>query len=438
MSQRRLMEVKGFAAHAGRMTEDSPFESTPELTPPSAPVAPPEPPPWPPLAPPEPPMMGRPRAAKRLGVFGLLFVAGAAAGSGVASGVILARQSPSSAPVSAPTTSAPNGTSTPGGGGGATAAPTPASGSTTPSSIAAGVDPAVVDINGTLAAGGEVAGTGIVISSSGEVLTNNHVIAGTSHISIQIDGTGPTYTATVLGTDVTDDIALLRIQGVSGLKTVSIGDSSTVTVGQTVVAIGNALGRGGTPAATQGSVTALNQTITAGDSAANTETLNGTIQIDAFIQPGDSGGPLVDTSGRVVGIDTAAQSAGRFADSGSNIGFAIPINQAMTVARQIAAGQGSSTVQIGTRGILGVDVQDGAGVTGALVAGVVSGSPAAQAGIVSGDVITAVNGTTVTSASALTSVMTGRHAGDRVAVSWLDASGQTHTATIQLEAGPPA
>jgi S1-C subfamily serine protease len=396
----------------------------------------PEPPPLHTMAPPPP--VGRPRAGRRLAVFALLFLGGAATGSGVAAGLLMARQTaPATASTGATTTNPSGGSSAPSSNS-ATPSPTPATGTTSTSAIAAKVDPAVVDITATLAvSGGQVAGTGVVITASGEVLTNNHVIEGTSKISVQISGSGPMYTAMVLGTDAADDVALLQIQGVSGLKTVTLGDSSAATVGESVVAIGNALGRGGIPAATQGSITALNQTITAGDSPANTETLNGVIQIDAFIQPGDSGGPLVDTSGRVVGIDTAAQATGRFADAGSHVAFAIPINRAMAIVHQIESGQSSADVQIGARGILGVQVRD-ASTSGALVSAVESGSPAERAGIAAGDVITSVGGAGVTSASTLHTALQGKHPGDRVTVGWVDASGQQHTATITMEAGPPA
>lgn len=278
----------------------------------------------------------------------------------------------------------------------------------------------------------------MVLTSSGLVLTNNHVIEDTTSLSLQVDGTGPTYTAKVLGTDASDDVALLQMNGVSNLQTVSLGDSSTVAVGDAVVAIGNALGRGGTPQATTGSVTALNQTITAGDSVATTETLNGTIEIDAFIQPGDSGGPLVNGNGKVIGIDTAAQSAGRFGQTGSNIGFAIPINTAIAIAHQIEAGHGSSTVQIGTRGVLGVEVATDQSGSGAVVDGVQSGSPAAGAGITAGDVIIAINGQSVSGPTALQTALAGKHPGDNVSVGWTDASGGHHSATVQLEPGPPA
>ena len=418
------------------MTDDAAPYSQISPGPPQHPA--PEPPPWPPdpwMTPPS-----RPRSSRRLLFFGALFTAGGLAGFGVASGIVLTH-SPSNgtASVGLPGSFSPGGgTSSPpsDGSGGSSSAPSAPNGD--PSSIAQSIDPAVVDINGTLSGGGQVAGTGMVLTSSGLVLTNNHVIEDTTSLSLQIDGTGPTYTAKVLGTDATDDVALLQMNGASNLQTVSLGDSSSVAVGDAVVAIGNALGRGGTPQATTGSVTALNQTITAGDSAASTETLNGTIEIDAFIQPGDSGGPLVNSNGKVVGIDTAAQSSGRFGATGSNIGFAIPINSAMSIARQIEAGHGSSTITIGTRGVLGVEVATDQTGSGAVVNAVQSGSPAAGAGLGAGDLITSINGQSVSGPTALQSALAGKHPGDGVTVGWTDASGSHHSATVQLEAGPPA
>lgn len=415
------------------MTDDAAPDSQNSFAPP--PLAAPEPPPWPPYAPPVP--SSRTRTSRRMLALGALFTAGGLAGFGVASGIVLTHSpSTGTASVGLPGSSSGNGNGT--GKGGASPTSPPSDTVDSPDAIAAAVDPAVVDINGTLSGGGQVSGTGMVISSSGVVLTNNHVIEDTTDMSLQIDGTGKTYTATVLGTDATDDVALLQMNGASNLKTVNLGDSSKVVVGDAVVAIGNALGRGGTPQATSGSVTALNQQITAGDSSATAETLNGTIQIDAFIQPGDSGGPLVNGNGQVVGIDTAAQASGRFGQDGSNIGFAIPINNAMTIARQIEAGHGSSTVQIGTRGVLGVEVATDQTGSGAAVNAVESGSPAAAAGIAAGDVITSIDGQSVSGPTALQSALLGKHPGDSVTVGWTDASGNHHTATVQLEAGPPA
>src|SRR5712691_7920525 len=176
--------------------------------------------------------------------------------------------------------------------------------------IAAMVDPAIVDINTviqTSSGSGAAAGTGMIITSSGEVLTNNHVVDGSTSISVTIAGHAGTYTAHVIGVSPTADVALIQIEGVSGLPTVTLADSSSVKAGDPVVAIGNALGAGGTPSATQGQVTAVDQTITASEGSGRSEVLSGLIQEDASISPGDSGGALVNSSGQVIGMITAGE-----------------------------------------------------------------------------------------------------------------------------------
>ena len=304
--------------------------------------------------------------------------------------------------------------------------------------MAAKVTPGIVNINITLSGGGGAAGTGMVITSTGEVLTNNHVIDGETSLKVQVPSTGNTYNAHVVGYDLTEDIALVQIDGGGTFKTVSIGNSSTVTVGQAVVALGNALGRNTTPAVTTGNVSALNQTITASDqSGADVETVSGLIQINAPIQPGDSGGPLVNSNGDVIGMDTAAQSAGgRVTQQTSTIAYAIPINKAIQVVRQIQSGQGTSTVHIGnTRALLGVQTQDSN--SGVQVVVVQAGSAAASAGISVGSVITALDGTAVSSNSGLRSAIMAHNPGSSVSVSWTDTAGASHTATVTLGSGPP-
>ncbi len=220
------------------------------------------------------------------------------------------------------------------------------SGSSGPSdvnAIASKVDPGLVDINTTLGYQQEqAAGTGIVISSGGVILTNNHVIDGATTISVTDIGNGKTYTASVVGYDRTKDIAVLQLHNASGLTTANLADSSTASVGQQVVGVGNAGGTGGTPSAAGGTVTALNQSITASDEGDGTsEQLAGLIETNADIQPGDSGGALVNTSGQVLGVDTAASAGFSFQSndqSSGTQGFAIPINTALSIARQIVAG----------------------------------------------------------------------------------------------------
>ena len=177
------------------------------------------------------------------------------------------------------------------------------------------------------------------------------------------------------------------------------------------------------------------------------------IEVNANVESGDSGGPLVNVAGQVIGMDTAASEGFAFQAQG-NQGFAIPINRALDIARQIEATKGSSTVHVGPTGFLGVLVslptqtvngnlggfaggQQYPNVSGADVSRVVSGAPAQMAGIAGGDVITAVGGHAVTSGSELTHLLIPHHPGDRVQVVWVDSSGTSHTATVQLASGPP-
>lgn len=204
------------------------------------------------------------------------------------------------------------------------------------SPLAAKVSPALVHVNVRLDdQNAHAAGTGIVLSPSGEVLTNNHVISDATSISVTDVGDGQTYPATVVGADRGHDIAVLQLQGASGLQTAVIGDSSAVAVGDAIAAIGNAGGRGGTPSIAAGTVSALGQKITVrGDTTGGDLRLTGLIQVTAQLQPGYSGGPLVNTAGKVVGVNTAAATG--FRSSGGE-GFAIPINDAMTIRGQIGA-----------------------------------------------------------------------------------------------------
>ncbi len=307
------------------------------------------------------------------------------------------------------------------------------------SAIYAQVDPAIVDINTTVD-GGAAAGTGMVLTSTGLVLTNNHVIAGATSIEVQIAGTGPTYSATVVGYDVTDDVAVIQLDDASGLATISVGDASALQVGDDVVAIGNTLGADGPHAVTTGTIAALDQTVTADtDIAGDAETLDGLIQSSAELQPGDSGGALVDSSGAVIGMNTIGTvSSRRFAASSAGDGYAIAIDDAMAIAQQIVDGESSATVHIGDRAILGIEVDGRTSGDGVTVSGVQDGGPAAAAGLRTGDTITAVDGTTVASLDDLQRALDGHAPGDRVAVTLTTSSGQSDTVTVTLVAGPPA
>jgi S1-C subfamily serine protease len=305
--------------------------------------------------------------------------------------------------------------------------------------VAAKVAPDLVDITTDLTyEGGQADGTGIVLTSDGLVLTNNHVISGATQIRATDVGNGHSYIGQVLGYDRSHDIAVVQLQGASKLPAATIGDSSKVSIGDQVVGIGNAGGVGGTPSSAAGTVTQLNQSITATDEGDGTsEQLSGLIQINANIQPGDSGGALADSNGQVIGVDTAASSGFSFQTSGGQ-GFAIPINQAVSVAHQIESGAGTASVHIGPTAFLGVLVSVGnSSGPGATLARAVPNGPAAQAGLTSGDTIRSLAGHAVDKPSTLTNLILLYHPGDKVKVGWSDSSGQGHQATVTLSSGPP-
>ena len=282
------------------------------------------------------------------------------------------------------------------------------------------------------------AGTGIVLTSDGEILTNNHVVDGATSVRVTDIGNGRTYAGSVVGTDATSDIAVIQLVGASGLTTAVLGNSSELQKGEPVLAIGNAGGLGGKPSTAAGEVAALNQPITAtDDSGANPEHLTGLVETDDPIEPGDSGGPLVNSSGEVLAIDTAALGTNEDQSVASQA-YAIPIDTALPIARQIESGQGSATVYVGVRGVLGVDVEPSSSTSGALIEETVPGSAAASGGLVAGDVIVSLNGHSVTSPESLSSLLFHDHPGDRVTVGYENSSGQRHTSTMTLGDGPPA
>ncbi len=324
----------------------------------------------------------------------------------------------------------------------------PSTGSGLSAATIAKLDSAIVDITGDVAGGGgQVAGTGMIITSNGEVLTNNHVIASTINIRAQIDGTGPQYQVKVIGYDATDDVALVQLVGASNLPTVPIGDSSKVAAGDSITVLGNALGRGGTPAEVGGTVTGVDAQITASDDSQDTETLYGMLQVSAQIEPGDSGGPEVNAAGRVIGITTAGQTSGNpnQQQTSSTIGFAIPINKAMQIVSQIRSGAGPN-IHIGLAAQLGVAVypsvpviQNGTGVdctssratTGAWVSGVTA-NPAVSAGVTACGRITGIGGHTIATSSDLHNAMETFTVGQTVSLTWMDASAVSHSATVTL------
>lgn len=295
----------------------------------------------------------------------------------------------------------------------------------------------VVTIDSTLGyQNGESAGTGMVLTSDGLVLTNNHVIAGATSIEVTVESTGKTYTATVLGADPSADVALLQLQDASGLQTVTLDDDGGVQSGDEVTAVGNAEGTGDLVAAT-GDVTATDQSMTASTGTGDAETLDGLIQFSADVVSGDSGGPVLDDEGEVVGITTAAST-----NTSSTVAYAIEIQDAVAIVHQIASGEESGTVQIGLPAFLGVALAGSSastGVSGAVVGDVLAGTPAEKAGLAAGDVITAVDGTAVGSADDLSAALATHDPGDKVTLSWTSGStGQSERATVTLVEGPAA
>ena len=322
----------------------------------------------------------------------------------------------------------------------------------------------------------QAAGTGMVLSSSGLVLTNNHVIENATQISATVVATGKTYQAKVLGYDQTGDISAIQLEGASGLKTIPEGDSSAVKVGDSVVAMGNAEG-GSQIVPAPGTITAVNQTIQASDDNGvdATETLHNMIKTDAAIISGDSGGALADAAGDVIGMNTAGNNA----QYGQATGFAIPINTALSVVDQITAGHGSSTISIGYPPFVGIFLatssssnpqiqaqqqeqqQGGFGFggqqqscytsdtnlpvpttiapvsTGALVIGAICSGPAQRIGLTGGDVITAINGQAISTATQLHNVIAAFKPGDAISVSFVKTSGQRTTSSMTLTQGPP-
>ena len=408
----------------------------------------------------------------------LVYVAVAALAAGVGAGATVAFGGHSTAPAAGVSSGEVPGPHDNASGSGASAAPL------NPDAVRKKVDPGLVDIMSTLKFSGETAeGTGMIISASGLVLTNNHVIDGATNIHANLaTSSGPSFTALVLGYDAADDVALLQLKGASGLTPVTFGNSSQVRLGTPVLALGNAEGHGGTKPA-QGIINALDRSIQASDEGSNsTENLKHMLQTNAKIEQGDSGGALANNAGQVIGMITAANTStpGTSSSSGSggSLGFAIPINSALAIARQIALGHPTATVHIGLPGFLGVEVaqsdssdpkqqaadeaQTGrngrtggavnscsipgqrAGVpvhvapiaAGALIVGVVCESAAQSAKMVPGDVITSVNGQPVTTPGSLTTITGKYHPGDVVSVLWVSRDGIEHTTKMRLGEGP--
>lgn len=345
--------------------------------------------------------------------------------------------------------------------------------------IRARIEPSVVDVSATLTYDDETAsGTGFVVTAAATgrtelVLTNNHVIRDATAVVVTVPATGRTYPASIIGVDVTADIAVLSIRPDAAVPSAPLGDSATVTDGTPVISFGNLAGAGGSPAVASGTITGTGRTIQAADGAAGfSETLHGMLATTAQIKPGDSGGPLASKAGTVIGVDTASGTGG------TAIGYAIPINAAMAAERQIVARKQGQGISLGVDGFLGVIVGSSAARSplaqlkheqglktdsalspsparcvptredavlpatvapapaGALVVGVLCGTGAATAGITPGDVITAAGGRQVDSPDALTTIVSNSPVGNVMPVTWVSTSGATRTARVRLGPAP--
>ena len=282
--------------------------------------------------------------------------------------------------------------------------------------------------------GDEAAGTGMIISSDGYILTNNHVVESSTTIKVTVESTDKTYTATVVATDTKADVALLKLQDASGLTPVTFAPTAKVTVGDSIYSVGNAEGTGNLVTAV-GTVAATDKTLTVGnDSTSKTETLNGLIELESDVVSGDSGGALFDKAGDVIGMVTAASSG-----SANVTGYAINIAQVLKVVDEMKAGTLEADITYGYPAFFGVSIaQEQTSATGVVIEGAFAGSPAAKAGLVRGDVVTAVNGTAVSTATQLSAAITAHKVGDQVTISWLSPSGNKHSATVTLTSGPAA
>lgn len=289
----------------------------------------------------------------------------------------------------------------------------------------------IVDIYTTLGyeEGAAAAGTGMIISRTGEVLTNNHVIRGATKFKVVDVTTHRSYNATVVGYSVSHDIAVLQLANASHLQTIRLGGYLRLHVGQQVIARGNAQGRGGAPKAARGKIIALHRKIVARDVTGETETLRNVIATNTAVEPGDSGGPLLTATNRVIGMVTAGSTVG------AARGFAIPIKHALLYARAIEKGKASATIHVGPTAFLGVVLKNVSG--GTQITQILPNLPADAAGLAPGDVITSLNGGKISTMTDMREALLSLAVGTAVSITWTDKNGIAQTGTITPASGPP-
>jgi putative serine protease PepD len=301
--------------------------------------------------------------------------------------------------------------------------------------VAQSVLPSVVMIN-VAGPNGEGSGSGIILSRDGKILTNNHVVAlagSSGELNVSFND-GSHATAKILGTDPLTDTAVIQAEGVKNLTPATLGHSSSLQVGQGVVAIGSPFGLDAT--VTSGIVSALNRPVTVGQVSQGNSTVYPAIQTDAAINPGNSGGPLVNLSGEVVGIDAAIQSATNGATGGEpgsiGLGFAIPIDEVLPIVQQMIKGETPTHARLGI-GVENAASGVGAQITdGAKISEVNNGSAAADAGLRTGDVITKIDDHLITSSDGLVAIIRSYRPGEKVTVTY-ERGGDTHTVRVTLD-----
>ncbi|MGO9876418.1 MAG: S1C family serine protease [Acidimicrobiia bacterium] len=301
--------------------------------------------------------------------------------------------------------------------------------------VARMVGPAVVDLQVSLGGGGHTSAAGMVLTPGGEVVTNNQSIAQATAIAARVSGTGRTYAATVVGYDVTADVAVLALAGASGLATIEPADASALADGESVVSVGSVARVNDAPIPLSGTVTALDQRVQAG-----AEMLHDMAEIDVSSPASDSGGPIADASGKVVAMTAAAGGSRGQVRTGNDVTFAIPIDGVLAVVDRVDADESNNGVHVGPTAALGIAVRPTSpdGGAGAYVVSVQRDGPAARAGIAPNTIVVSINDTTIPTTGVLEETLDQYRPGDVVSVGWIGRDGLYRAKNVRLGSGSPA